>query len=170
MYKRQNDLLLSNLSHYLHKPTKKLKLKKTPNGKPIINGIHFSISHSKNVLVYAFSLGNQVGIDVESINPAREVLKLAKRYFHPDEFLFLKNFNKQEQAYRFFQLWTQKEALCKLDGGRLWFYLKENMLSSKKYTKNNDNPVFIQSYDKIPQFSLSIASTKEPNEIRFIEK
>lgn len=167
---KKNDLLLSNLSHYLQKPIKKLKLKKNPNGKPIIDGIHFSISHSKNFLVHAFSLCHPIGIDIESINPDRKVLKLAERYFHSEEFLLLKDLNKQEQTLRFFQLWTQKEALCKLEGGRLWFYLKENMLNSKKNTKEKVNPVFIQSYDKIPQFSLSIASSEEPNEIRFIEK
>ena len=81
-------------------------------GAPYIEGgPHFSISHCKRGIAVAVS-ENPIGIDIESI-----------RTFSPD--LMRKTMNEDEQLritssaipeVEFIRLWTQKEALLKLQG------------------------------------------------------
>lgn len=71
--------------------------------------IHFSISHSGDIWGVVFS-DNEVGLDMQYPNPSVAQEKIAKRYFHPDEYrAFLDGEN-------FYYIWTRKEAVCKLFG------------------------------------------------------
>lgn len=73
--------------------------------------IHFNLSHSGTMVMAAFS-DREVGCDIEKMG--KENLKLAKRFFHPEEWKVLEYADdKQELYYRY---WTLKESVMKLNG------------------------------------------------------
>ncbi len=78
------------------------------NGKPYIEGYHFSFSHSGNVLVIATS-SSEIGVDIEKIQ-LRE--KVATYSFNQNELYQLKN--AKDKAEYFTTIYTKKEATIKL--------------------------------------------------------
>lgn len=80
----------------------------TKNGKPFLDGFHFSISHSGSVLVVAVG-ARELGVDIEKITFKPNV---AKYCFSPRE---LKRLNKSHDKPLFFtKIFTKKEAFIKL--------------------------------------------------------
>ena len=77
---------------------------------------HFSLSHSAGVVACAISPVHAIGIDVEAINGAVDVSRIATRYFTPDEATSLLRWPVEDRPQRFFELWTLKEALLKAAG------------------------------------------------------
>lgn len=78
------------------------------NGKPyFLNGPHFSISHSASLAAVLIS-DQPCGVDIERIDD-RIALRLAKRCLSPNE-----------AGRNFFECWTRKECLVKLDGHSLF--------------------------------------------------
>lgn len=80
------------------------------HGKPFVTGgWDFNISHSGNIVACAISQNGRIGIDVErhrDVEPQR-----FKRYFSDNELAWMGN-----NANRFIELWTQKEAVIKASG------------------------------------------------------
>jgi phosphopantetheinyl transferase len=162
------DILLQNLSHYFNKKISTNDLVKNDNGKPSIAGLFFSISHSKNHLVQAFSLKSELGIDVEFIQYKRNILALAKRYFHAKEFEFLQAQSAAHACRLFYSLWSRKEAVCKAQGGRLWYYLHDNYLTADNHMATTIKGLSLTQLDCIPKFSLVIASQNSTDKIEII--
>lgn len=84
-------------------------------GKPFLknnNEFHFNISHSQNMLAVSFS-DKSVGIDVEQMR--KTDLKIADRFFVREEIEYINQF-QDKQLYRFFEIWTKKEAYLKYLG------------------------------------------------------
>ncbi len=87
------------------------------NGKPYFAefpDLHFNISHSANMVMAAFGTV-ETGCDIEKIKPVD--LKLAKRFFAPSEYEYLRSFENEEgQQLEFYRLWTLKESYMKATG------------------------------------------------------
>ena len=75
--------------------------------------LDFNISHSADFFVCAVSSVSTVGIDVESSEFERDLLKIAWRHFHPKELKTLATLSASEQAIRIRKLWTLKESTIK---------------------------------------------------------
>ena len=86
------------------------------SGKPFIKGnpIYFSVSHTDIMVVCAYS-DAPVGIDIELNRPV--LVSAQERICTPEEWEYL-NVPKSdaERSLRFFEIWTRKEAIFKLDG------------------------------------------------------
>ena len=82
-----------------------LDIKVSP--KPYIDGVNFSLSHSKEYAACAIS-PNSVGLDIEKITPSQN-LDVGKKFLTSDE---LKLLNHDS----FFDFWTKKESYLKLHG------------------------------------------------------
>ena len=82
------------------------------NGKWTCNGCYFSISHCDNVVAVVVS-NSAVGIDVESINPARFNDDLARRILTERELDELQQLSENERTVKLNSLWTVKEAAFK---------------------------------------------------------
>ena len=91
------------------------KVKIKSGGKPYFEngGIHFSISHSKNIAVCAISQ-SEVGIDIERLDKERDYLSLAERYFTKKEYEKIRESENIKEA--FIKYWTAKEAYIKYTG------------------------------------------------------
>jgi 4'-phosphopantetheinyl transferase len=76
----------------------------------------FSLSHTTGLVACVISATHAVGIDVEAINDAIDVFRIAWRYFRVDEATTLLRCSDADRAWRFFELWTLKEALLKAAG------------------------------------------------------
>lgn len=88
------------------------------HGKPYLTEhpeLHFSISHSGNLVTAAVSDG-EVGIDCEKIRKIN--LKVAEKHFTEAELNYI-NREPDKTQKRFFEVWTAKEAYLKKIGAGL---------------------------------------------------
>lgn len=86
------------------------------NGKPVLKeniGIYFNLSHSGRYVAGVFS-DSEVGIDVEQIRKGQ--MKVAERFFCPEEYLALQKGKMKKADCYFTELWTRKESYIKAVG------------------------------------------------------
>ncbi|MBX2867267.1 MAG: 4'-phosphopantetheinyl transferase superfamily protein [Acidiferrobacterales bacterium] len=77
-------------------------------------GIHFSISHSADLVGVAVSEFQPLGLDIEYRGKLREYLNTAEQFCSKDELNTLRALDPNtEQSAHFYLLWTQKEAYLK---------------------------------------------------------
>lgn len=77
--------------------------------------VRFNIAHTSELVVLAVTRHREVGVDVESIvRPAP--LEIADNYFSACEIAALRAMPPDEQALRFWELWTLKESYIKARG------------------------------------------------------
>ena len=92
------------------------------HGKPALAGeldrdaIHFSVSHSNGVALYAVTRGREVGVDLEHIRTDLAVAEIAERFFSRREITTLRTLPPELQCQAFFHCWTRKEAYIKARG------------------------------------------------------
>ncbi len=153
--RKSKELLNSNLKHYLN--TDSFVVNYSDNGKPTTDGLFFSISHCNNKLVQVFTTQGEIGIDVEYKNPKRKFRSLTKRYFHLKEHQLIQRLDEAEAKNCFYQLWTVKEAICKAQGGRLWYYLHDNYVDKDKKIVTCKHQFNIMYLNAIDQYCLAIA-------------
>jgi 4'-phosphopantetheinyl transferase len=114
------------LAGYTHAGPEGLVLRQGRQGKPALVGepgalaeagaLHFNVSHSEGVALYAFALGRQVGVDVEHVRPVDDAEQIAARFFSPAECAALAMLPPDARLQAFFTCWTRKEAYVKAIG------------------------------------------------------
>jgi 4'-phosphopantetheinyl transferase len=162
---QSKNLLIENIAHYLEKDSTSIQVNYNENGKPFVEDLFFSISHSKNQLVQAFTFLGELGLDIEFINPNRKLLNLAKKYYHEQEYNYLKWLKPEDAINLFYSLWTTKEAVCKEEGGRLWYYLANNYLNKKNTIVNSINDKNIIQIDTFQYYSCTLVSEFQNNQV-----
>jgi 4'-phosphopantetheinyl transferase len=94
-------------------------------------GLHFNLSHSAEVpskagvALFAFALGQEIGVDVEWMRPDLDFEALARRYFSAAEQKELFALPEEQHLLAFFNCWTRKEAYIKAQGQGLSLPLDE---------------------------------------------
>lgn len=73
----------------------------------------FNLSHSGEWLACAVTAGAPVGLDIEYARPGRDLMRLARRFFHPAEVKVLQDLDETPRLELFYSLWTLKEATVK---------------------------------------------------------
>lgn len=160
--KPHSDAILQQLLQFSLNTSNKVEILTNKNGKPYIEqDISFSHTNSANLYAYVISKNCEVAIDLEQIKSKRNVLNLANRYFATEEFEYLKQKKSNKLQLSFFELWTRKEAWCKLDGGNLWKYLKRSVLNENQMKTTNGEAIFINDIKSIIGFVGCVASTKK---------
>jgi phosphopantetheinyl transferase len=110
------------LSTYVDEVSHALRFTTGAEGKPGLQGSHsvsFNLSNSHGSNLLGIASQGELGIDIEQIDTQRRHLDVADRYFNPGECQYLMRAPPEEVAFRFFSLWTLKEALLKAHGGGL---------------------------------------------------
>ena len=94
------------------------------------SALRFNLSNTSGLVVCAITHGLDVGVDVESLSRPAPI-DVADRFFAPSEVRVLRALPPEEQARRFFELWTLKESYAKARGlglalplDRYWFTLE----------------------------------------------
>lgn len=90
------------------------------HGKPALQDrtepVQFNMSRSSSLAVYAFTIGCEVGVDVEQIIPVPELAEVAERFFTTEETAELMALSELQRVHGFFNCWTRKEAFVKALG------------------------------------------------------
>lgn len=139
-------LLRKTLSLYTGIPPEQIVFTYGPYGKPYLStnslNIQFNVSHSADFAVYAVTINQEIGIDIEKVqNSFNEAI--AKRFFSANEISELFALPKPSQVQAFYQIWAGKEALIKTLGQGLFVPLSDFSVSLQK----PDEPITI-SHDK----------------------
>jgi 4'-phosphopantetheinyl transferase len=125
-------LLRTILGRYLGRSPESLRFIANAHGKPGLDPalnidlpIRFNLSHSGPWVVYALTLGRDLGVDIEQIRPEFGGFAIAERFFAPGEVAELRGLPEASRALAFFHGWTRKEAYIKAKGKGLALPLDE---------------------------------------------
>ena len=91
------------------------------HGKPFLpqGGLHFNVSHTQGLVLYAIASAREVGVDVEWMRPQVAHERIAARFFAPEEQEMLAQVPAEERRVAFYHIWTRKEAYLKARGDGL---------------------------------------------------
>ena len=118
----RRGLLRQILGCYLNTDPAQVSFSYESRGKPVLAGIrdgqtlHFNLSHSHGLALFAVARQSALGIDVERIRPIPEIDQIAARFFSPYENALLDDLPKDQLPEAFFHCWTRKEAYLKATG------------------------------------------------------
>ena len=119
-------LLRIILGNYLNRQPASLRFQYSEHNKPwLVDGgkLRFNLAHSHELALYAFTLGRDVGIDLEYIKPVVDCEGIARHFFSEQERATLQALPSDRQDEAFFVCWTRKEAYVKAIGDGLTFPL-----------------------------------------------
>ena len=108
----------------------------SPEGKPSLDvrhrtDLHFNVSHSGEIAAFGFTLGRNIGIDVELIRRDVDVGEIPKRFFSCAEQEWMSSLQGEAKFQGFFNCWTRKEAYVKAVGKGLSLPLRDFDVSLK---------------------------------------
>jgi 4'-phosphopantetheinyl transferase len=110
------------LGHYLGEEPGNMRFAYGPLGKPYISEGHrrrevsFSLSHSHEFALFAFTGERQVGVDLEHIRPLPNVDEMARRLFSEDDYESFQRLPREMRETIYLRAWTLNEARFKALG------------------------------------------------------
>ena len=123
----RHGILRELLGSYLGVKANEIRLSMGKNGKPRIaetsgkGTVHFNLSHSDGLALFAFARNHEIGVDLEHIRDISEMEQIVDRFFSPGEKTFLRVLPQNLRRNAFFNCWTRKEAFIKAIGvGLSW--------------------------------------------------
>lgn len=116
----QRDLLARTLGE----DPAALRFAHEPLGRPSLAAppapdLDFNLSHKGDHMIIAIARGARVGVDIEQIDPARDGLRIARRFLHPDDVARIEAHAPNDRPAAFTRAWTRAEAWVKLHGGSI---------------------------------------------------
>jgi 4'-phosphopantetheinyl transferase len=136
------SILRQLLARYLSILPEDILFSVTHLGKPFLAkelnlpSIEFNLSHSGDLILFAFTREYPIGVDVERIRPKVNYLDIAKRFFSAAEVRALNAFPEDEKITAFFHCWSRKEAVIKALGKGLSHHLSSFSVSIDRKEKN----------------------------------
>ncbi len=137
------------------------------HGKPYLannnSDLRFNVSHSHDMAVFAFTIHNEIGIDIEKMEASFKE-SVAKRFFSSSEYHELMQLTEVERIMAFYKIWSRKEALIKTLGKGLYTPLDSFSVSSQKDTQVvlcNAEHYLVKNIDINPDYQAAFA-TSEP--------
>jgi 4'-phosphopantetheinyl transferase len=125
-FAQRRALLRQILAIYVDVPPEELRFRYNARGKPFLEstsnerGIEFSMSHSKDRMIVAVTLGRDIGADIEVHRDNIDKQGLAEHFFAPKDIEVIRNARDEESlTHEFFRTWTGKEAYVKAIGDGL---------------------------------------------------
>lgn len=123
------------LSRYLAAHPGSLGFDYGAHGKPCLaaswaaSGLTFNLSHSGDVALVAVGKNRALGVDVEQVRADRATVRLAERFFAPEEVAVFSALPPAQWTEAFFNAWTRKEAYIKAHGKGLALPLDQFVVS-----------------------------------------
>ena len=140
---------------------RKAEVKYEASGKPIMDGVNFSISHTKNFVAVIVG-SDTVGVDIE--HRSDRIFKVTEKIMHPDELNTLSSYTKNSEekgifsndAQKFALLcWCAKETVFKMiDEIGVDFTKMNCKIDSDKVILTYKNADFILNYLEFPDFFI----------------
>ncbi len=136
------------LGRYLETPPQNLHFAYNDHGKPTLRDaehLHFNLSHSRDLALYAIAHNRRLGIDIEYARRPVNDMQLAERFFSKMEVAALKEVPQAHRAEAFFNCWTRKEAYLKARGEGITV-----RLDSFAVTLKPNDPAALLQCDRFP--------------------
>ncbi|RLT45191.1 MAG: 4'-phosphopantetheinyl transferase [Chloroflexi bacterium] len=130
-YAVRRGVLRHLLGDYLAIPPAEVAFVYGPQQKPALaaplaeTGLHFNLSDSGEMAVYAFAAGQAIGVDIEEHRDYPDARQLAQRFFSPVEAEWLYAQPEPQTSLAFLRCWACKEAVVKALGDGLMAPLQE---------------------------------------------
>jgi 4'-phosphopantetheinyl transferase len=134
------------LANYLELAPPTIELEVGKNGKPRLataGGLEFNLSHSQGLALIAVA-ERPVGVDIEAIQPDRDLRAVAERSLPPAD---VKDFDaaaEDEQAAIFYRAWTRHEARLKC-------------LATGFSGPPLETPVAVENLEVAPEYAAAVA-------------
>ena len=170
-------ILRKLLGSYLGKNPQQIRFNYTSFGKPFLaidsenNNLSFNLSHSGELVLYAITRNQKIGIDIEQIRDHTDVMAIAKRFFSPAEIGEMEKANEKNRTELFFTYWTRKEAFVKALGKGVSFPMErlDVSLLNKfspiiKSTAENNETACLNVQDLLPGDGYLAAIATEVND------
>jgi 4'-phosphopantetheinyl transferase len=125
-------LVRTHLGSCFEQPAETIEFAYTDRGRPFFphdKKIHFSISHTHDLVALGLTRGAHIGVDLEHLRPPADLPELAKRILSADDLRTFQALPETEIAPAFFRAWTRKEAYLKARGEGLTEGLREASVS-----------------------------------------
>src|ERR1700674_118546 len=116
-------ILRTLLSGFTGTAAEKLRFRYGNSGKPSLvdrDHIHFNITHSADLGLFAFAPDRPVGVDVENERPVRRLLDVAQRFMSEEEVRTLAATEPEQRDASFLRSWVVREARLKAEGKSVW--------------------------------------------------
>lgn len=118
------------LEKYLQSDARGFAFVYSAEGKPSLDVRHqtdlrFNVSHSGEIAAVGFTLGRNLGIDVELIRRDVDVDEIPQRFFSCTEQEWMSSLQGEAKFLGFFNCWTRKEAYVKAVGTGLSLPLRD---------------------------------------------
>lgn len=108
------------LGDYLQCPPQSIGFAYNSHGKPRLAedgvGLSFNLSHTQEVMLAAFVLNSEIGIDIESVQRDVDCMEIGQRWFSQLESRSLRALPENARRDAFFRAWSRKEAYIKARG------------------------------------------------------
>lgn len=123
-WRRSRGALRALLARYTGEDASALRFETGPQGKPALEStgqrsaaqLHFNVSHSRELALFAITTSGAVGIDVETAGARTNEVAIAARLLRADAARRLERLTGPEREREFLRLWTRHEAEIKLRG------------------------------------------------------
>lgn len=119
------------LSEYLNISPNQIQFQLTPYGKPYLylanhsEKINFNLTHSRDLILFAFTSNRRIGIDIEYMDDSSLDLDIARFFFSEQETEKLRSAPPSLQKQAFYTCWVRKEAYIKARGEGLSYPLDQ---------------------------------------------
>jgi 4'-phosphopantetheinyl transferase len=127
-------ILRELVATYLEIEPEKVEFMYGPQGKPSLSPVHnskvcFSVSHSREMGLFAFASHCEVGVDIEQVKPDFKGMEIAAHFFSSEEIAALAKLPPELAVEAFWGCWTRKEAYVKARGQGLSIPLRSFTVS-----------------------------------------
>jgi 4'-phosphopantetheinyl transferase len=173
-YVMSRGILRRLLGDYLGVSAGSLQFRYNQYGKPYLakeslpHPVHFNLSHSCGLVLFAFSRDQEIGVDLERIRMDFDFENVAKTILPPEEFTKLCSLERAARFTEFFRLWTRIEAWAKaqgigtslLDGARIASSRDDDSVWQNLYIPSGKFSNWrIDEFTPDPDYVASVAST-----------
>ena len=151
-------MLIHAIRHSGFEKDKLNELYFSENDKPLIDGFHFSISHSENIVGLAYSKEVELGLDIEKKKPVE--LENFKSFFREEEWEMINA--AKNPLEKFYWYWVRKESILKAEDGKMNQVHQIFITSSENgYFIHQGNNWHLSTLKIAKDFKAVIAADKE---------
>ena len=151
---RSHDYLLFLLKKELCKEYTESDLKKTEKGKLYIENcpVKFNITHSKDIIIVAFSDKSEIGVDIEKKKDL-DYKKLSGKYFN----------SEPKDLDDFYRLWTTAEAFVKYKAKSIFVELKDIVIDDMGIIYKNEKQSCFYKTEKFEDYIYTVVTDSNDN-------
>jgi len=166
LWQRAHGLLRTLAGRYLERDPGTLRFDRGAQGKPELeqgraggSRLSFNLSHSGTLALYAFSVGAEVGVDVEVARRPLDEVAIAARLFGPAEARRLQGLDRAEREQEFLRAWVCKEAELKCRGSGF----------GADRADAGEDQAWIAELAVGPRAAAAVAAEQSPVALRYLE-